>query len=58
MAPIREIWIKTILESIPSNFDDKVSKQAELLIDDMLDVINTEYYYSGRKAILDYVLRD
>lgn len=24
----------------------------------MLDIINTEYYYSGRKAILDYVLRD
>jgi dynein heavy chain len=47
------------LDSIADSFSNTINKEtAERLIDEMLAVINSQYYYSGRKAILDYVLKD
>lgn len=46
------------MDNITTCFAQLNRQTAEQLIDEMLSVINCEYYYSGRKAILDYVLKD
>jgi len=58
IAPIRQYWITNILGFIPADMDLISKEKIELIIDQMLNEINKEYYIAGRKSILDYVLKD
>ena len=49
---------RALLGFIPADMDLISKEKIELIIDQMLNEINKEYYIAGRKSILDYVLKD
>jgi len=57
IAPIRDMWVAKILDMIPS--DSHLPQETKsMMIDAMMNETNKDYYKAGRKAILDYVLKD
>jgi dynein heavy chain, axonemal len=58
LPPIRQYWITHILDLIPCSYPNLSGQRTEEIIDDVLNEINDEYYYAGKKAILDYILKN
>jgi dynein heavy chain len=58
IAPIRQYWITSILDLIPANYKDLEQSTMERIIDGVLNEINEDYYFTIKKSILDYVLKE
>jgi dynein heavy chain len=58
IAPIRQYWIHHILDLVPGDLEVIPKEQVEYILDQMLNEINIDYYTAGRKAIMDYILKD
>ncbi len=58
VAPINRDWVTDILDLIPHQLQYVERQTMENMINGMLNEINSDYYESVRKAILDYVLKD
>ena len=58
IAPIRQYWLSHIIELIPGDLHAVEKSRIEDFIDKMLNEINKDYFYSVKKSILDYILKD